>query len=82
VDHINDLLFLIVDTLFLASFGRWVATNVKTLTTDADLLAVGFVCYSINLLEVVRVGDDLVVGDEVLFEWERKRRVSPLCLLA
>jgi hypothetical protein len=82
VDHINDLLFLIVDTLFLASFGRWVATNVKTLTTDANLLAVGFVCYSVNLFEVVRVGDDLVVGDEVLFEWEESGELALFVLLA
>jgi hypothetical protein len=33
---------------------------------DGDLLAVGLVGYAINLLEIVRVGDDLVAGDEVL----------------
>jgi hypothetical protein len=34
--------------------------------TDGDLLAVGLVDDAINLLQVVRVGDDLVTGDKVL----------------
>lgn len=39
-------------------------TNV--LSTDGDLPAVGLVGDTVNLLEVVRVGDELVAGDDVL----------------
>lgn len=35
----------------------------------SDHGAVGLVDDAINLLEIVRVGDDLVVGDEVLFKF-------------
>lgn len=35
----------------------------------SDHGAVGLVDDVINLLEIVRVGDDLVVGDEVLFKF-------------
>lgn len=37
--------------------------------TDGDLGAVGLVGDTVDLLEVVRVGDDLVAGDEVLWSW-------------
>ena len=39
----------------------------KALAADADLLAVDLVCDAVDLLEVVRVGDDLVVGEDVLW---------------
>jgi len=38
----------------------------ETLSTNADLLAVDFVDGAVNLLDVVRVRDDLVAGDDVL----------------
>lgn len=42
----------------------WERTNV--VGADGNLLAVGLVGYAINLLEIVRVGDDLVAGDKIL----------------
>lgn len=47
--------------------------HTEGLTTDGDLLAVGLVDDTVDLLEVVGVGDDLVVGDDVL------ERVSAKC---
>jgi hypothetical protein len=38
----------------------------KRLSTNSDLPAVGLVGNAVDLLDVVRVGDDLVVGDDVL----------------
>jgi len=38
----------------------------ESLSTDADLLAVDFVDSAVDLLDVVRVRDDLVTGDDVL----------------
>lgn len=38
----------------------------ESLASDSDLGAVGLVGDAVNLLEVVRVGDDLVTGDDVL----------------
>jgi hypothetical protein len=38
----------------------------EALASNADLLAVGLVDDTVNLLEVVRVGDDLVTGKDVL----------------
>jgi hypothetical protein len=38
----------------------------KRLSTNGDLPAVGLVGNAVDLLDVVRVGDDLVVGDDVL----------------
>ncbi len=40
--------------------------HTEGLTTDVDLLAVGLVDDTVNLLEIVRVGDDLVVGEDIL----------------
>jgi hypothetical protein len=45
---------------------RGAEKRTKRLSTNGDLPAVGFVGNAVNLLEVVRVGDDLVVGDDVL----------------
>ena len=42
--------------------------HTEGLTTDGDLLAVGLVDGTVNLLEIVRVGDELVTGDDVLRE--------------
>ena len=42
------------------------AKHTEGLTTDGDLLAVGLVDDVVDQLEVVGVGDDLVVGDDVL----------------
>jgi hypothetical protein len=38
----------------------------KRLSTNSDLPAVGLVGNAVDLLDVVRVGDDLVVGNDVL----------------
>lgn len=40
----------------------------ERLGSDSDLLAVGLVNGTVNLGEVVRVGDELVTGDKVLCE--------------
>lgn len=40
--------------------------HTEGLTTNADLLAVGLVDNTVDLLDVVGVGDDLVLGDDVL----------------
>jgi hypothetical protein len=42
------------------------AEHTEGLTTDGDLLAVGLVDDTVDLLEVVGVRDDLVVGEDVL----------------
>jgi hypothetical protein len=47
--------------------GAWSARlHTEGLATNGDLGAVGLVDDAVNLLDVVRVGDDLVVGDDVL----------------
>ena len=65
VGDVEDGLRGIVKRL-LAFFGRRVGANVDALVSNADLLAVGFVGNAVDLLEPVRVGDDLVAGDDVL----------------
>lgn len=42
------------------------AGHTEGLTTDGDLLAVGLVDNTVDLLEIIRVRDDLVVGDDIL----------------
>lgn len=49
-------------------------TNV--VATNGDLLAVGLVCDTVDFLEVVRVGEDLVAGDNVL---SRNQGAAYLC---
>jgi len=73
VDNINDRLRGILDTLLLTTLGRGVTTNIKRFTANLDLCAVGFVCYTINFLEVVRVGNDFVLGDEILRDGSVKK---------
>jgi hypothetical protein len=46
--------------------GRKRDERTNVVHAQGDLLAVGFVDGAIDLLQVVRVGDDLVIGDEVL----------------
>jgi hypothetical protein len=48
---------------------RGAGRRTERLSTNGDLPAVGLVGNAVNLLEVVRVGDDLVVGDDVL-QWK------------
>jgi hypothetical protein len=38
----------------------------EALASNADHLAVGLVGNAVNLLEVIRVGDDLVIGEDIL----------------
>ena len=61
-----DLGLLLVVGLLLAALGGSVGASVEGLTTDGDLAAVGLVGDTVNLNEVVRVGDELVTGDDVL----------------
>lgn len=75
---IDDHLLSVFDALFLTTLGRRIAADIKTLAANGNLLAVGLVCYSVNLLEPVRVGDDLVVGDEVLWGQAKSTLVSNL----
>lgn len=65
MDDVNDGLGGILEILAALLSGR-VGANVDVVTTDGDLLAVGLVRDAVDLLEVVRIGDDLVIGDEVL----------------
>lgn len=65
VDNINDGLSSVISTL-VGLLGRGVGANVDVVVADGDLLAVGLVGDAVDLLEVIRVGDDLVTGDEVL----------------
>jgi hypothetical protein len=66
VDNVDPGLLLVVTTLLVAALGGSVGTGVEGLTTDGDLGAVGLVSHAVNLLEVVRVGDELVTADNVL----------------
>lgn len=61
-----DLGLLLVVGLLVAALGGSVGASVESLTTDGDLAAVGLVGDTVNLSEVVRVGDELVTGDDVL----------------
>lgn len=65
VDDINDGLGLVLG-IVAGLLGRGIGTNVDVVNTDGDLLAVGLVSDAVDLLEVVRVGDDLVTGEGVL----------------
>lgn len=66
VDDIDNLFRRVLDPL-LSFFGRGVGANVDVVGTDGDSRAVGLVDYTVNLLEVVGVGDDLVVGEDILW---------------
>jgi hypothetical protein len=65
VDNV-DLGLLRVVGLLITALGGSVGASVEGLTTDGDLGAVSLVGHAVNLLEVVRVGDELVTGDDVL----------------
>lgn len=65
VDNV-DLGLLLVVGILVTALGGGVGAGVEGLTTDGDLGAVGLVGNAVNLLEVVRVGDELVAGDDVL----------------
>jgi hypothetical protein len=45
----------------------------ERLSSNGDLLAVGLVGNAVDLLKVVRVGDDLVVGENILRAVSAKR---------
>jgi hypothetical protein len=38
----------------------------EALAPNGDHLAIGLVGNAVNLLKVIRVGDDLVIGDDIL----------------
>ena len=65
VDNVN-LGLLGVIGLLLTALGGSVGAGVEGLTTDGDLGAVGLVDDAVDLLEVVRVRDELVAADDVL----------------
>jgi len=68
VDSIDFCFDVFVDGFVITAFGRWVASYVEGFTTNPDLLAVGFIDYAINFLQIVGIGGDLVVGDDVLVD--------------
>lgn len=45
---------------------RGAGERTERLSTNGDLPAVGLVGNAVDQLEVIRVGDDLVIGDDVL----------------
>jgi len=45
---------------------RGAGEHTERLSTNGDLPAVGLVGNAVDQLEVIRVGDDLVIGDDVL----------------
>jgi hypothetical protein len=65
VDNV-DLGLLLVVGILITTLGGSVGTRVESLTTNGDLGAVSLVGNAVNLLEVVRVGDELVAADDVL----------------
>ena len=65
VDNV-DLGLLLVVGILITALGGSVGASVEGLTTDGDLGAVGLVGNAVNLLEVVRVGDELVTRDDIL----------------
>ena len=67
VDNV-DLGLLLVVGLLITALGGSVGASVEGLTTDSDLGAVGLVGNTVNLNEVVRVGDELVTRDDVLYK--------------
>jgi len=64
--HNIDLGLLVVINIVTALFGRSVGPGVEALAANGDLGAVGLVDDAVDFLEVVRVRDQLVVGDDVL----------------
>lgn len=66
VRNVEHGLGRIVEAL-VSFFGGRVGSDVDVLAADGDLLAVGFVGDAVDFLEAVRVGDDFVAGDEVLY---------------
>jgi hypothetical protein len=77
VDDVDDGLRLVLGTL-ISLLGRGVGADVDVLVSDSDLFAVGLVDYAIDLLEVIRVGDDLVTSDKVL---QREESVQLVLML-
>ena len=67
VDNV-DLGLLLVVGLLITTLGGSVGASVEGLTTNGDLGAVGLEDNAVNLLEVVRVGDELVTRDDVLYK--------------
>lgn len=66
MDDIDNGLRSVLD-IIASFFSRGVGTNVDVVGADSDSRAVGLVNDTVNLLEVVGVGDDLVVGEDVLW---------------
>jgi hypothetical protein len=58
---------------------RGAGERTERLSTNGDLPAVGLVGNAVDQLEVVRVGDDLVIGDDVL-QWNI-RTMRQVCLV-
>ena len=73
VDNV-DLGLLLVVGILITALGGSVGASVEGLTTDGDLGAVGLVGNAVNLLEVVRVGDELVTRDDILCKSGQSRR--------
>jgi hypothetical protein len=56
----------VLEVVAAAVLGRGVGADVDVLAADGNFLAFSLVGGAIDLLEVVRVGDDLVTGNDVL----------------
>lgn len=66
VDDIDLGLGGILSALLITTLGGGVGASVDLDWADSDLLAVGLVDDAVNLLEIVRVRDQLVASDNVL----------------
>ena len=65
VDNIDHGLCRVIGTL-LGLLSGSIGTGVDIDWADGDFAAVGLVCDTVDLLQVVGVGDDLVTSDDVL----------------
>lgn len=66
MDDIDNGLRSVLD-IVTSFLGRGVGANVDVVGADGDSRAVGFIDDTVNLLEVVGVGNDLVVSEDVLW---------------
>jgi hypothetical protein len=66
VGNVQNGLRSIFDAFFLSAFSRRIATDIKALSSNVDFGAVSFVGNAVNLLEIVRIGNDFVAGDNIL----------------
>jgi hypothetical protein len=68
VGNVEHGLLGVLEVVSATILSRGVGADVDVLAADSDLLAIGLVDGAVDFLEVVGVGDDLVIGDDVLWE--------------